>query len=93
MLLLTFMLEKLVTVPHFLPLAICILYCKSPGLCQSNITINAAVMNICCYQLLMLCVITEPSIKAIDNTTLRQYSFIKGKQGNNQYKVRSFSSW
>ena len=49
MLLLTFMLEKLVTVPYFLPLATCILYCKSPGLCQSNITINAAVMNKCCY--------------------------------------------
>ena len=47
----------------------------------------------CCYYLLMLCVIPVPSIKAIDNRMWNQCGFIKEKQNNNQYKLRSFNNW
>ena len=41
----------------------------------------------------MLCVVTVPSIKTIDNRTWKQYDFIQEEEDNNQYKVRDFNSY
>ena len=54
--------------------------------------VNVIAMNQCCYQLLILYIVTVPSVKVIVERG-GTYSFITGKQNSNQFMVRSFNIW